>query len=239
MIDLHTHILPGIDDGSPDVNTSMQILRQMSAQGVSTVCASSHYYADRQSIGQFCEQRDQAFARLQQAGLGRHRDQPFVLLAAEVALFQGISEQRELARLCIAETRTILLEMPFCEWNDFQIEEVGALALDLGYQVVLVHPERFLFSKNNIRLFERLQELPLGLQVNAGTLLRWRSRKQGLQILEGAQCPLLGSDTHNLTTRPPNLKEGRSVIERKLGTAFWQQMQRNAARLLGFASANV
>ena len=236
MIDLHTHILPGIDDGSPDAATSMQMLRQMSVQGVTTVCASSHYYAEQQSIGQFCERRDQAFARLQQAGLGRYEDQPGVLPAAEVAFFRGISEQRELARLCIAGTRTILLEMPFCEWNDFQIEEVGVLALDLGYQVVLVHPERFLFSKNNIRLFERLQELPLGLQVNAGTLLKWRSRKQGLQILEGARCPLLGSDTHNLTTRPPNLQEGKCVIERKLGQAFWRRMQQNAAKLTGRTS---
>lgn len=239
MIDLHTHILPGIDDGSPDVETSVQMLRRMAAQGTETVCASSHYYAEEQSLDAFCERRESALARLRQAGAGRDGDRPAVRPAAEVAFFPGISEKKGLERLCIAGTHTLLLEMPFCEWNDFQIEEVTALALDLGYQVVLVHPERFLFSANNRRLFERMQELPIGLQVNAGSLLRWKSRGQALRLLKEAACPLLGSDAHNLTTRPPNLGEGRNVIERKLGTAFWQKMQENAARMLGHAFANV
>ena len=233
MIDLHTHILPGIDDGSPNAGTSMRMLRQMAVQGTQILCASPHYYADEQSIHEFCEKRDVAFAEFRQAGLGEYENQPIVLPAAEVAFFPGISEQKELERLCIKGTHTLLLEMPFCEWNDFQIEEVTSLSLDLGYQIVLVHPERFLLSKNNRRLLERLQELPIGIQINAGSLLRWQSRKQALRLLQEAACPLLGSDAHNMTTRPPNLGEGRSVIERKLGTAFWQRMQESAARLTG------
>lgn len=176
MIDLHSHILPGMDDGSPDAETSMQMLRQMAVQGVTSVCASSHYYADENSVNQFCTRRQAAWAQLQAAGLGQHADQPTVLLAAEVAYFPCISECKDLPQLCIEGTRTLLLEMPFCEWNDFQVEEVTALTLDLGYQLVLVHPERFLFSKNNRRRLERLMELPIGLQVNAGSLLHWQTR---------------------------------------------------------------
>ena len=239
MIDLHSHILPGMDDGSPDAETSMQMLRQMAVQGVTSVCASSHYYADENSVNQFCTRRQAAWAQLQAAGLGQHADQPTVLLAAEVAYFPCISECKDLPQLCIEGTRTLLLDMPFCEWNDFQVEEVTALTLDLGYQLVLVHPERFLFSKNNRRRLERLMELPIGLQVNAGSLLHWQTRKTALHILRETDCPLLGSDAHNLTTRPPNIKEGRSVIEHKLGAAYWQRMQQNAARMLGRAFANV
>ena len=137
MIDLHTHILPGIDDGSPNAGTSMRMLRQMAVQGTQILCASPHYYADEQSIHEFCEKRDVAFEEFRQAGLGEYEDQPIVLPAAEVAFFPGISEQKELERLCIKGTHTLLLEMPFCEWNDFQIEEVTSLSLDLGYQIVL------------------------------------------------------------------------------------------------------
>ena len=70
MIDLHTHILPGIDDGSPNAGTSMRMLRQMAVQGTQILCASPHYYADEQSIHEFCEKRDVAFAEFRQAGLG-------------------------------------------------------------------------------------------------------------------------------------------------------------------------
>ena len=61
---------------------------------------------------------------------------------------------------------------------------------------------------------------------------RWRSRKLGLELLRGARYPLLGSDCHNLTSRPPNLEEGRRVICRKLGQTFVDRMDQNAAWLL-------
>ena len=70
--------------------------------------------------------------------------------------------------LCIENTRTLMLEMSFSVWTDFQLEEVRVLALDRGFQVVLVHPERFCFSRGNREALKRLAELPVGFQVNAG-----------------------------------------------------------------------
>lgn len=229
IVDLHCHILPGMDDGSPDPETSAAILRRQASQGVEVVCATSHYYADQNSIGVFCERRAAALEKLRAAvpqGL------PRVVPAAEVAFFSGISGRQGLSRLCIQGTRTLLLEMPFTQWNDFQMEEVEALVLDRNYRVVLVHPERFCTSPGNLEKLWRLEELPVGFQVNAGTLIRWRSRKLGLELLRGARYPLLGSDCHNLTRRPPNLGEGRRVALRKLGQAFVDRMDQNAARLL-------
>lgn len=228
-IDLHCHILPKMDDGSPNAETSVAMLRRQAEQGVGVVCATSHYYADQNSIGTFCERRAAALERLQAVlpeGL------PQIVPAAEVAFFGGISERRGLSRLCIQGTRTLLLEMPFTEWNGFELEEVEALVLDRNYRVVLVHPERFCTSRRNLEKLWQLEELPVGLQVNAGTLIRWTSRKLGLELLRGARCPLLGSDCHNLTSRPPNLREGRQAAARKLGQAFLDQLDRNAAWLL-------
>lgn len=229
IIDLHCHILPGMDDGSPDPETSVEMLRRQARQGVEVVCATSHYYADQNSIGTFCDRRAAALERLQAVlpeGL------PRIVPAAEVSYFSGISGRRGLSRLCIPGTRTLLLEMPFTQWNDFQTEEVEALVLDRNYHVVLVHPERFCGSRKNLEKLWQLEELPVGFQVNAGTLLRWRSRKLGLELLRGARYPLLGSDCHNLTSRPPNLEEGRRVICRKMGQAFVDRMDQNAAWLL-------
>ena len=78
---------------------------------------------------------------------------------------------------------------------------------------------------------EELAKLPLALQVNADTLLRWRTRRQGLELLELTATPLLGSDCHDMTKRPPNLKGGREMVRRKLGEAFLAQMDENARRL--------
>ena len=150
-------------------------------------------------------------------------DLPQVLPAAEVAYFPRMEEQ-DLTPLCIQGTRTLMLEMPFADWTSLQLETVEALVLDCRYDVVLVHPERFCFSKSNKHKLEKLAELPIGLQVNAGSLLRWGTRRLALDLLQMAQYPLLGSDCHNLTSRPPNLKEGRKVVMQKLGEAFLKKI---------------
>lgn len=227
LVDVHCHVLPEMDDGSEAVDVSLAILRQEKEQGVDVVCATSHYYARQNSIPDFCARRNEAMERLTAVltdGL------PRVLPAAEVAYFPHMEEQ-DLTPLCIQGTRTLMLEMPFTDWTDLQVETVEALVLDCRYQVVLVHPERFCFSKSNLHQLERLAQLPIGLQVNAGALLRWGTRRMALDLLQLTGTPLLGSDCHNLTSRPPNLKEGRKVIMQKLGEAFLTRMDQNAQRL--------
>ena len=224
LIDLHSHILPAIDDGSPDVETSLEMLHRESAQGVDTVCATSHYNFKDHSIPTFCTRREEAFARLTAAA---EEEMPQVRLAAEVAYFPHMEEE-DLSPLCIEGTHTLMLEMPFSDWTDMQIETVEALVLDRPYQVVLVHPERFGFSQSNRDRLEKLAELPIGLQINAGSLIRWSTRKLALELLKLAPYPLLGSDCHNLRRRPPNLKEGRAVVQKKLGWDFLRQMDQNA-----------
>ena len=221
-IDLHSHILPQLDDGSDSVEMSLAMLRREAEQGVDVVCATSHYYAKHSSIPAFCERRAEALERLSAV---LTEDLPWVLPAAEVAYFPRMEEQ-DLTPLCIQGTRTLILEMPFADWTDLQLETVEALVLDCRYDVVLVHPERFCFSKSNRHKLEKLAELPIGLQVNAGSLLRWGTRRLALDLLQMAQYPLLGSDCHNLTSRPPNLKEGRKVVMQKLGEAFLKKIDR-------------
>ena len=229
-IDLHSHLLPQLDDGSQSVEMSLAMLRREAEQGVDVVCATSHYYAHHEGIDAFCARRAEALERLTAAIAESKEPVPQILPAAEVAYFSHMEEQ-DLEPLCIRGTRTLMLEMPFTDWTDLQVETVEALVLDCRYQVVLVHPERFCFSKSNLHQLERLAQLPIGLQVNAGALLRWGTRRLALDLLQLTGTPLLGSDCHNLTSRPPNLKEGRKVIMQKLGEAFLTRMDQNAQRL--------
>lgn len=194
IVDLHGHVLPGMDDGSPDAASSLAMLRKQAEQGVEAVCGTSYYYAKENSIDAFCERRAAAMERLTAAGT---EGLPRVLPAAETAFFSGISGCPGLERLCIQGTRTLLLEMPFMEWSDYQLEEVAALVLDRGYQVVLVHPERFCAAGSNREKLRQLGELPLAMQVNARTLLRWSTRRLGLELLREASCPLLTIDGEN------------------------------------------
>lgn len=227
-VDLHTHILPQMDDGSDGIYTSIMLLEQLSSQGVSSVCFSPHYYAQNESILHFCERRSAAFEELRQQG-----EMMRYFLAAEVAFFPKISQCRELDLLCIQGTKTLLLEMPFFEWNNYLVDEVISLVYDRNYYVIVVHPERFLFSDVNRKALQRLSELPIGFQVNADTIFRWKSRKMGLRLLQHSQIPLLGSDCHNLTTRAPHIGQAYEMIGKKLGSGFVKEINQNAREALG------
>lgn len=233
MIDLHAHILPRMDDGSNSVEMSLAMLEELAAMGVTTVCATPHFYAQENNVEDFCAKRAAAYKRLAAALLP---GQPQILLAAEVAYFPEM-EKTDLSPLYIQGSSTLLLEMPFSEWTERQVEAVESLVLDRHEQVVLVHPERFCFSKGNRRCLELLAQLPLAMQVNASSLMRWRTRTLALELLCRCQIPLLASDCHDLKRRPPNLKGGRSIVERKLGAEFLAAMDENARRLTtgGFA----
>lgn len=226
VIDVHTHILPQIDDGSDSVETSVKMLQTMAQHDVEVVCATPHFYRDRMNVETFLARRTAAWQRLQQAT----RSLPVsIVLGAEVAYYSGISEEKELHRLCVEGTNTLLLEMPYSDWNSFQIDEVMSLAWDSGFDVVLVHPERLTTGANS-RWLDRLYALPM--QVNAGALRHWNTRKAALEILANTAKPLLGSDCHNLKSRAPNLWEGRRVVEHKLGREFLSDMDENARAML-------
>lgn len=233
IIDLHSHILPKMDDGSQDLHTSMRLLECLAEQGVSTVCATSHYYARRESVNDFLQRRKEAFTSLKAAWDGENDSSlPRVQLGAEVAYFPGISGSNEMETLCLEGTRTLLLELCYTQWTPQQVDEVASLSLDHGYQVILAHPERFSHMRNYWSDMERMLSLPIALQINADSLLHWRSRKLALELLESTPSPLLASDCHNLTTRPPRLEKARQVVSKKLGVEMLARIDETAQHLV-------
>lgn len=231
IIDLHTHFLPQIDDGSQDLKTSVQLLRRLVEQGVHTVCATSHYYARHESIDSFLQRRQEASSNLYDA-LRDENDSalPRILLGAEVAYFSGMSNSAQLDSLCLSGTRTLLLELSYTQWTPQQVEEVATLSLDRGYQVILAHPERFSHMRSYWKDMERMIALPIALQINADSLLHWGSRKLALKLLSSTQRPLLASDCHNLTSRPPRLEKARLVVSKKLGVDILTRIDETALR---------
>ncbi len=220
VIDFHSHILPGIDDGSRNSEMSLEMLRRMRESGVDLVIATPHFYGSRRTLEQFLERRSESARRLLEAientGAREDRLVPEILLGAEVAFYSGLTRENDLDRLCISGTNTLLLEMPFSVWTDFELNEVSSLCLDRGLNVVIAHLERYV-SFQPKEMLQQLQRLPVYVQINAGTLLRWQGRRQWLRMFKDGEAKLLGSDAHNLTERAPNLAEGREVIKRKLG----------------------
>ena len=115
MIDLHTHILPGIDDGAADEGVSAEQLESLAAQGVDKVVFTSHYYGRKRSPRQFLEARAAAFERIK-GSVPRGTE---ACLGAEVHFsLQTAASNEALCSLAIGDTRYMLTELPFAsDWN--------------------------------------------------------------------------------------------------------------------------
>ena len=141
MIDFHTHILPGIDDGSASVTESVSMLREEKRLGIDAVVATPHYYANRNDIGSFLEKREHAWNQLVPY---LWPELPDIYLGAEVQYFEGIRAVEGLELLRIKGTDLLLVEMPFRQWTNRFIDDVLELNERDNIQVVLAHIERYM-----------------------------------------------------------------------------------------------
>lgn len=223
MIDIHSHVLPGIDDGSKSVEESLAMLQAFAQQKIGCVVATPHFYAMENSPKRFIMKRKAAVDRLRaawQPGL------PRLLLGAEVLFFEGISHMEEIDALCLGGV-LLLLEMPFCPWSDHMVSEIVALHDQRGLTVVLAHIERYLRWQPK-ELWDELLGRGLLMQCNASFFLDWRTKRKARRMLAEGRVHLLGSDAHNMTSRPPRLGEAMSSLreeERRV-------LERNIHRLL-------
>lgn len=168
VIDFHSHILPGIDDGSKDVEMSMEMLRMALEQGVEIMLATPHFYASQQRIDDFLLNRQAALERLENR---RNSFGPELKLGAEVAFFPGMSQADRLEELLIEGSRVLLLEMPFTSWSESTVDEVAELVKKRNMQVVLAHLDRYMGMTENRKQMARLLEWPIYVQINAESLL--------------------------------------------------------------------
>lgn len=228
IIDFHTHVLPCVDDGSKNVETSLEMMTESKDQGVQWLIATPHFYAARDRVDSFLSRRRESWETLR-----RHitPELPRITLGAEVAFFQGMSEAERLDALCIEGTDSLLLEMPFQQWSKDTVDEVAKL-IDRGFNIILAHIERYLWMRENAAYVEQLLEMPLMTQINAEGLLDWRQRGRLIKMVKKGQVQILGSDCHGMNHRPPNLGKGREVLLKKLGQEYLDEIDRCSERLL-------
>lgn len=203
-VDFHSHILPSMDDGSKDAQQSLVMLEKACEQGTSVMVATPHFYPEDEGPSTFLSRRDAAVQRLLNGGYNA-TVHPRVCVGAEVAYFRGIGRCEDLKKLCIAGTKVILIEMPFCHWTDTILEDVCLIRTNQGLTPILAHIERYPdMSKASMR-HQMLQNGFL-LQINASMMDGVLSRRRALQMLTSGEVQLLGSDCHNMTTRPPGMQ---------------------------------
>ena len=230
MIDAHSHILPGIDDGSRSVEESIQMLRAEAEQGVQRVIATPHFYAHSDTPERFLNRRAESEAILRQE-MRKHDGLPKLSIGAEVYFFHGISESELINRLTIDKKSCILIEMTQDPWGDAVYKELEGIAQKQQLTPIVAHVDRYIRPFRTGGIPERLAELPVLVQANASFFLHPMTAPLALRMLRNDQIQLLGSDCHNLKDRKPNIGAAKAVIERRLGKEVLQRLEEYEAQL--------
>lgn len=210
LYDFHSHILPGVDDGYPDVESAICALKLSYAQGVRYMVATPHYYYE-ESVESFLQRRDEGYARLKQAMEQDGGPFPELCLGAEVAYYPNISYMEGLERLCIGQSNYLLLEMPFRSWGIEVLRDIQNIC-NMGEVVpVLAHIERYIHLLNK-KSARQILDMNLRMQMNGEFVLAKRSRRLARRILKESPAFLLGTDCHNLKDRKPELGDAVQVL---------------------------
>ena len=234
IIDFHSHILPGIDDGARNLETSLAMLDMIKAYHGDIMLATPHFYASRDRIDTFLERRENArdalFAAMEEDGQSGY---PAIRCGAEVAFFDGISKAKDIGRLTIDGTNILLLEMPFTPWTDENLKEVEALIHDRGFRVLIAHLERFLWMPGNKSQAAQLLTLPVTIQINAEAFEgSWLHTRALVRMFKEGKAHVLGTDCHGAHHRIPNLMQGRDFLKKKAGADILQRIDEQSSRFL-------
>ena len=236
MIDFHTHILPGMDDGASTPAESLALLREERRQGVRHVFLTPHFYGDEESPAEFLRRRAASFAELK-AVLSTAPEKetlPALHLGAEVYYFPGLSDCAELLPLSMGQTGCLLIEPPMAPWSASLLEDIEAVGSNLRLVPVIAHVDRYCRLLGDDALFERIAERKILIQVNASFFLRGDSSEAAMERLERGAVHFLGSDCHRLPERGPNLGEAaRRVSDAGHAAALKNLMEKNRRLLNG------
>lgn len=216
IIDIHSHVLPQIDDGSDSVEMSLAMLQKEAEQGIEHVVATPHFYASHDTPDNFLLRREEAAKHLNEAVAGNTK-LPKIHLGAEVAYFRGMSESDALQNLRLGDSRYIMVELPMRRWDDDVYRELSRIYQRQNLTPVVAHIERYLSRFTAERIISAMEELPVLLQVNASFFLQKNTARMALRLLKNERIHLLGSDCHNMDGRSPQLGEAVQEIRRHLG----------------------
>ena len=235
MTDLHTHILPGMDDGARTCSDSVAMLKMEWEQGVQRVALTPHFYPEMENVSSFLSRRGEAFDLLR-----RHVDTlpregrasvPELVLGAEVAWIRGMGDMPGLDRLCYADSPYLLIELPFSRWDNRVLDDINDIINRTGLIPVIAHIDRYIAAQSD-RQMERLLEFDLPIQISAEAFQRLHLQRQVRKLLETGMAQLLISDCHNTGLRAPNLNLAYARVTKKYGKGFAEKIDRCSDRLL-------
>lgn len=226
MIDIHSHLVPGVDDGSQSLEESLALLKQAEEDGITELITTPHFMKN----GEFrikASELVKRFNELKQAYPGSIKFH----LGNELYIHPDLPELLEKGEiLTLGESNTILVEFPFQDYKE-EYDEI-LYELSLKYRIIIAHPERYHYVQEDPNFCLRWLTEGYYLQSNQSSLFRKETKTVLFSMIEHGFVSFIASDAHN-EYRPLILKEAYDLLEEEFGTSIAKQLiEENPGKLL-------
>ena len=230
-LDIHAHVLPDIDDGARDIETSIKLLEMLKQQGVTDVIATPHFYPDSDNAETFIENVQQAYKQLKNETFAK--DLPNVYLGCELRYFNGMGKSQAVKQFVIKGTKYLLLELPYgTPITKLVLKDIMDISEVLGLIPILAHIERYGKVAGFKKLLKLVSDGYALAHINAGGVIGKEEAKLCEKLIKGGYVSYLASDTHSVRNRPPYIKQALETISGKLGRSAANRLIIKGNRLL-------
>jgi protein-tyrosine phosphatase len=196
VTDMHSHLIPGIDDGSPDLQTSVELIRKMQNLGYKKLITTPHISSDLFKNNP--EIINEGLIKVHEA-LKQENIKIELTAAAEYLIDDGFETLLAENRLTPLSGKYLLIELPYFHLPPNLYEITFELQIK-GYKIILAHPERYLYCFNDFGKYEELKNRGIYFQINILSLTGYyspESKKLAEKMIDAEMVDFLGSDLHN------------------------------------------
>lgn len=232
MIDIHNHLLIGVDDGPQSEEEAVALLRQAIGNGITDIVATPHHYS-----GDFINFKNKIMDKMDELNriIETHQLDITIHPGQEIRVNGSLVEElKEQKSIPLNNSKYVLVEFPF---NDIP-SYVETLLFDIqmnGFTPVIAHPERCKpIIKDPDKLYDFIEKGAVA-QVTAGCVsgaLGENLQETSLRMLENNLAHIIASDAHHAEIRPFLLKEAYAVVSERLGESVTERLQHNASAVL-------
>ncbi len=229
--DMHSHILPEMDDGSKSVEMSLEIIEKLRAQNVKNICFTPHYYTNEESMYKFLERREESLAKLKPV----LPNDVNICVGAEVYVTEYLFNNDDLSGICYGNSKYILCEFPFSShFSERTMEYFYKLKGNYGLKPVLTHIERYEHLMADEGLVEELCDEDIIIQTNVGAFKGFSQKRRLLKYIKRGYIDIVGTDCHSLTRgNPDEYTPTMELIKNKCGQEYVDHIINTSAEIFG------
>ncbi len=226
LLDIHSHILPAVDDGAQDINDSLILLDLMAEQGITHVIATPHFYPHNDTIKDFKARVTAAKKELKANYIGNI----VIITGCELFYFNGISKSEHLKHFTLNKSGYILIEPDPYYLTEGFMNEILYMRDFLGLNPIIPHIERYNRCRGYKKFLKFIKENCILTQVNATSFFSKHYTRTLKKLFKENLVTFVATDTHSLN-RPPLLGASLNEIEKRFSASEKERIISNLETL--------